>query len=536
MDRTLVYAGQVPRALDNLQLGRFAMVGLAKLAEAVLGTSTVVPAGAFSVTPGGGLNIAVSPGQVYQLQNIEPTTQSALNVDGHQVLKQGVALDAQTLTLAPPNAVGYAQNYLIQVAYADLPSGSTVLSFQNPTPVLDPSTNTYKYVTYPGPGGNGAQSYTILQGGVSVIAKPGTAASSGSQTTPPPDAGYVGLFVVTLPYGATSISSGNISGYAGAPFIPVTLPGVPAGVQAGSWTFGQDIGSADNYVVNLAPNPGTLTPNQRMFIRFANPNATKTPVINVNGTGNKSLLLRNGAAPAVGDIPAGWRMAFYDGTNIRLEGSANSELITVINSRPPVTTVWVDPINGNDAADGSTPALARKSIDNVIGAMGSISTAINLLGDVTVNLRQNIYSPLGINGVDSNNNPVARAITFIGTATNSPTPVGTACSGWFCYASAVRLNYVSVTLPSVPAGLTFRNHITALGSLGFAAVTVGVTVSDTGTNPGSGALLGTSNGHLDGRFQGLQMAVGGHLFDGIAGGGNPNTDSQNRYTSNLTSV
>ncbi|KTS09740.1 hypothetical protein SB2_11845 [Methylobacterium radiotolerans] len=324
-----MYAGQVPRALDNLLLGRFAMVGLAKLSEAVLGTNTVVPAGAFAVTPGGGLNIAIGPGQVYQLESIEPTTESALNTDGHQVLKQGVALDAQTITLTPPSAAGYAQNFLIQVAYADIPAGSTVLSFQNPTPVLDPSTNAYKYVTYPGPGGNGAQSYTILQGGVSVIPKAGTAAPAGSQSTPSPDPGYVGLYVVTLAFGVTSISSGNIAGYSGAPFIPTTLPGVPAGVQAGSWTYGVDVGSADNYVVNLSPNTGSISTGQRAFVKFANANATTSPVINVNGTGAKALVKSDGTPLKVGDVAARWKEIFYDGASWRFTGAAPSDAASI---------------------------------------------------------------------------------------------------------------------------------------------------------------------------------------------------------------
>lgn len=325
MDRSIVYAGQVPRALDNLLLGRFALTGLAKLSETILGTNTIVSPGSFAVTPGGGLNISIGPGQVYQLQSIEATTQSALNTDGHQVLKQGVALDAQTQTLSPPTTNGYAQNFLVQVAYQDVQAGQTVLSFQNPTPVLDPSTNAYKYVTYPGPGGSGAQSYTILQGGVSVIVTPGTAAPSGSQTTPAPNAGYVGLYVVTLAFGATTISSGNISLYGNAPFLPATLPGIPAGVQAGTWTFGQDTGTADNYAVTLSPNNGAPVTNQRIFVKFANANAGTSPVLNLNGTGNKALLKRDGTSPAVGDVPSGWRMVFYDGSAWRLEGAAASE-------------------------------------------------------------------------------------------------------------------------------------------------------------------------------------------------------------------
>jgi hypothetical protein len=335
MDRPLVYAGQVPRALDNLNLGEFAMVGLAKLSEALLGTSAVVSQGGFAVTPGSGLSIAVGAGQIYQLQSIEPTTQSALNVNGRQVLKQGIALDAQTLTLAPPTTVGYAQNFLLQVAYQDVPSGSVVLSFQNPTPVLDPSTNTYKYVTYPGPGGNGAASYTILQGGVSVIAKPGTAATAGSQTTPAPDAGYAGLYVVTLAYGATSISSGNISIYSGAPFIPVTLPGVPAGVQSGSWTYAVDTGStAGSLVSALSPVPASLPDGFELSLKTIRA-AAGGDALNLNGFGFLPIRRRGGGTPAAGDWAAGDILILIkSGSTWQVAGLVSSDVTTTIAQGP----------------------------------------------------------------------------------------------------------------------------------------------------------------------------------------------------------
>jgi hypothetical protein len=74
---------------------------------------------------------------------------------------------------------------------------------------------------------------------------PGTAATTGSQTTPAPSTGYVGLWVVTLTNGQTSITAANIAAYPGAPFIPAKLgPGMWPGFSnrtvyntAGTYTF-----------------------------------------------------------------------------------------------------------------------------------------------------------------------------------------------------------------------------------------------------------------------------------------------------------
>lgn len=331
MDRTLVYSGQVPRALDNLLLGRFAMTGLAKLSEAVLGTSPVVPQGSFTVTPASGLNINVGAGQIYQLQSLEATTESALGADGHQVLKQGIALDAQTLTLAPPATVGYAQNFLVQVAYEDIPSGQVVLSFQNPTPVQDPTTGAYKYVTYPGPGGNGQSSYTILQGGVSVNAKAGVAATSGSQTTPAPDTGYVGLYVVTLAYGASSISNGSISVYGSAPFLPVTLPNVPAAVQANAWSYAVASGT-NNLTATLTPQPPSLADG--LTVTLFCPNANTGPVtLNINGLGASTVTRKDGNALEASDIrAASIQRLTYKGGVWQAVSPLPSELTSTVNN------------------------------------------------------------------------------------------------------------------------------------------------------------------------------------------------------------
>ena len=202
MDRQIVYAGQILPETTLLQMTKDAMIGLAKLSAAVLGTSTVVNGFAVTPTSPASLQVNVAPGEIYSLQNIDSTAFSSLAADTtHQIMKQGIALDATTLTLAAPATSGQSINYLIQASYADTDATPVVLPYYNSTNTLAQNTN--------------------RKGAVVLTAKAGVPAATGSQATPAPDSGNVGLYVVTVAYGQTQVVAGNISQYASAPFISI---------------------------------------------------------------------------------------------------------------------------------------------------------------------------------------------------------------------------------------------------------------------------------------------------------------------------
>ena len=77
---------------------------------------------------------------------------------------------------------------------------------------------------YNGQANSGAALPTQRQGICLLQVKAGAAAATGVQVTPTPDAGFVGLWVVTVAYGQSGIAAGNIAQYSGAPFINSTLP------------------------------------------------------------------------------------------------------------------------------------------------------------------------------------------------------------------------------------------------------------------------------------------------------------------------
>ena len=211
MDRAINYPGQVPLETDLLLTNQSAMVGLAKLSQAIFGTGGMATGFGTTQTVVPSLNVLVAPGEVYSQQNLEATAVSSLPQDtAHLIVKQGILLDAATVAIAPPGTPGFSINYLIQVAYQDSDSGSTVLPYYNAS---NPA------IAYSGPANSGAAQPTIRKGIAVVSAKPGTAATTGTQTTPAPDAGKLGLYVVTVANGAASIVNANVSVYGGAPLI-----------------------------------------------------------------------------------------------------------------------------------------------------------------------------------------------------------------------------------------------------------------------------------------------------------------------------
>lgn len=211
MDRQITYPGQIPLDTDLLNTNKNAMVALAALSADVFGTITQASGLACTPSTPAALTVQVGAGRIYSLQNIDGTAYSSLAADTtHQILKQGILLDPVTLACAAPTTVGYSINYLIQAAYQDSDTNLVTLPYYNAS---NPTQ------AYQGPAGNGTSQATARKGIVVLSAKAGIAATTGTQTTPAADVGYVGLYSVTVAYGQTTITAPNISTLSGAPFV-----------------------------------------------------------------------------------------------------------------------------------------------------------------------------------------------------------------------------------------------------------------------------------------------------------------------------
>ncbi|MBV8464439.1 MAG: hypothetical protein JO218_00720 [Burkholderiales bacterium] len=226
MDRVIVYPMEVPVETHLLQTNRNMLVALGKLAAAEMpqvvyqGTQVNGMACAPTATPS--LAVQVGPGEVYALAAVDNSPYSTLGSDQvDQIVKQGILMQPVTVTTPAPSTVGYAINYLIEVAYNEQDTGSAVLQYYNSASPAQP---------FGGAGGNGVAQATARQGLVSVIAKAGVAAPAGTQTTPAPDPGYVGLYVVTVAQGQAAVTGASIGVVANAPFVYQPLL---------EWTAGQ---------------------------------------------------------------------------------------------------------------------------------------------------------------------------------------------------------------------------------------------------------------------------------------------------------
>lgn len=318
-DRQTIYTGQLARSTDFLLAQQNGMVGLAKLSAAVLGSTTIV--NGFTVTPTGpaSLSVIVTAGEVYQVENIEQSTWSSLGTNTNSILKQGIVLTPTTIGITPPATGGFSQNFLVEVQYQDVNSGSTVLPYfnaSNPT------------LPFSGPGNAGTAQNTVRQGVAAIQIKAGTAATTGTQTTPSADAGWTGIYVVTVANGASTITSGNITKLSTAPFIPTTLPNVPITSQTGIWIYSADTGSADAMAITLSPVPASYQAGMVFWVlKSAAANATTAPTLNVNGLGAKSIVKQAGGALIPSDLPASSLIGYgYDGTNFRVVGFVASDL------------------------------------------------------------------------------------------------------------------------------------------------------------------------------------------------------------------
>lgn len=384
MRRQTIYFDQIPLETDLLHAEQDAMIGLAKLSAGVMGTSVTVNGFTCTPTTPASLSVLLTSGEIYQVENLEATAWSSLNTDTHSIIKQGILLDPLTFGITPPGTVGFSQVFLIEVQYQDVDSGLTVLPYYNAnTPSLP----------FSGPGNTGTAQNTFRDGAVAAQVKAGTAAATGTQVAPTVDAGWTGLFLVTVANGALTITSGNITQVPNAPFVIAPLPKIPAGVQAGSWTYCVDFGTVSSIAVAPIPAPAAYTAGMGLLVKAAAiPNGATT--INVIGNagvglGAVGVVHGDGSVIVANDWAAGSLLGlYYDGANFQVcfKGQAELQAPTFIAPR----TYFVNASTGSDSNNGLSSGTAFLTIQKAINTMNSYNTnGFN----VTINVANGTYPP-----------------------------------------------------------------------------------------------------------------------------------------------
>lgn len=330
MDRQIVYPGSIPLETDLLNTNKYGMIGLAKLAAAMMGTTTYLRG--LTCTPSSPASMAVNiaRGEIYSVQNVDSTAYSSLAADTtNTILKQGIVMSSTAFTLTAPTTAGQSINYLIQVTYSDTDSGATVLPYYN---AANPS------VAYSGPNNSGAAQNTIRSGICTVSLKAGVAATTGTQTTPSVDTGYTAAWVITVAQGATTVTAANISTAPNAPFLPVA--GLVAAIQQSTMTYAADIGAANAYAAQFVPAIPTLIDGMRLTFKAK-----------VANTGASTFSANGGSAYPI-----------YSHANQALQGGeiiANGLIEVEWNSS---LTAWV--LCGNSG--GALPVVAASQVNHAV--------------------------------------------------------------------------------------------------------------------------------------------------------------------------
>lgn len=229
MDRNIVYPGAIPLDTDLLLINRNTMIALGFLMRATLGTGTAVDGLSCTPTLPASMSVQVGPGSLTQVSVVDATPYGSLSADNNdQLVKMGVNLSSQYFDLQPAANSGDSINYLIQSCLQESDQDLIVLPYYNAANPSQP---------YSGPANSGLPQATLRSQSVQLQLKNGVPSSSGTQLTPAADQGWTGLYVITISYGQTTITLGDIAVLPTAPFIGWKLPNLHPGFGSGVQSF-----------------------------------------------------------------------------------------------------------------------------------------------------------------------------------------------------------------------------------------------------------------------------------------------------------
>lgn len=288
MDRILLLPDELLKDTDFDTFNKNVLISNAKLSEAIFGITTRLNGLDCLPTTPATMDVIVNPGEIYEYKNIDDTPYGSLPADTtHQILKQGIVLDAQTFNCPAPLTAGFSINYLIQVALIEQDTDSATRFFYDPTtpfgiPAIPETVNQTR------------------QDLCSVQLKVGTPDITGTQITPTPDAGYIGAWVITINYGQTVINSGDISVYPNTTFINakwddfLTEPAADqryaqiSDVQVNSFNYSVSSGLVNQYQVALSPIVTSYYDGMLVYLRAAIANSGSS-TLQVNALPPKTI-------------------------------------------------------------------------------------------------------------------------------------------------------------------------------------------------------------------------------------------------------
>jgi hypothetical protein len=227
--RSFIYPGEIPRTYDHLAQWKDNLIALSLAISAMTGTNTPLLSGfgtSAQVSPN--LTINVAPGQIFQLNALDPTPYGSCGSDSTQVYQQGVMAAAQVITFVTSQlSAGQNQYALVQVSFTQYdtvrpndPTGGLLAYFNSNAPNQP----------LQGQSGNAAIQPTVREALATLSVVYGSPAAAGSAIPPAASSNALPLCLVLLTFGEIAITSGQIQPaspavYSGYPYAPI-LPGM----------------------------------------------------------------------------------------------------------------------------------------------------------------------------------------------------------------------------------------------------------------------------------------------------------------------
>ena len=243
MDRHIVYPSAIPLDTDLLHPQRSAMISDGILVQAMLGTGTSVCGLACKPSSSSGMQVVITPGAIFSQQTVDTTPFGSLGSDSHLLMKVGINLQAWTSPVLAAPAAGMSIAVLIEAGFAETDTDPLVLPYYN-------AANPAQSFAGPNNTGTGLNSRRTQRAALAAVIGPPYPTGS-APIIPPTDIGNVGLFVITLNSGTTTIGPGMISVAPGAPFIAGGNTSVGRLINIQKWT------SAGTFA--YTPTPGTTS-------------------------------------------------------------------------------------------------------------------------------------------------------------------------------------------------------------------------------------------------------------------------------------
>jgi len=401
--RVTVYTNQTPFEADILRSNTYKMVDVSKLAQTVLGTginnTTLVSGLPCAPIAPPGLQVTVGPGSLYSYQFYEATPYGVLPADtdpNHQLYKQALNFNPVVLNTPAPVTIGNSIIYLVQAAFETVDTNVISRPYYNSADPTSPIFNSLS---------DTRQDIILINAKVGIEAP--------SPTPPTPDAGFVGLYYVTISFGQTSVVGGNITVANNAPFVTESLTQKISydSVIDQKYTYFQDTGAVNALVVTPSTGYSSFPNGATISVRAAN-TVTGASNITIGSLGSIPIKVVNPSGlsdTTSGQIVSGGIYTFTsDGTVAQLSNPSSNvstfygaSVYKLTNQNIPGTNT--DTLITFDAVNFDTNSLwDQANYRFIVGKVGYFRFNANMFfsgfgGTVYLKLRKNgIIMPIGI--------------------------------------------------------------------------------------------------------------------------------------------